>query len=390
MANWAEKRDFGSDFGLGPDRACTDGVHVYFVGANEDIHRYTPATDTLTLIASAATFNPGNLGNSRECGPVFFNSAIYVGVDRFDTGQAQVWRYDGSWSTDFTIPNTGNSALITLKSDATAMVCAATESHYTTGSGWLAATADAGIVSFGLTARATGNDQRLGIHSNTQENQIIKFSSGNWSIADTVAGNEWLHRMSVDRGWLRRSDDTYDWTTDFASYTKPTNTTVIPALAADMPYPVGYKILNPAQDIVEIYFWDTTANQWLATADGVINVQSSGLVNHVLRLTSGKTYLLARGEDSSKIYERDGVILPVTQAKLYAGQNGTLAEKSTLTVPGVLRGGLLVRDAGPVVVASNQDSAVMVAQATSADDYATWSDLTGSHPQSNVGAIEEL
>jgi len=81
-----------------------------------------------------------------------------------------------------------------------------------------------------------------------------------------------------------------------------------------------------------------------------------------------------------------------TLAVFYSG-TGSLTQRATLSTSDVARGGMVVRadDDETVVVASGSASdSVVVEQSTTASTYATWTDLTGTHPQGAVKSIKEL
>lgn len=79
-----------------------------------------------------------------------------------------------------------------------------------------------------------------------------------------------------------------------------------------------------------------------------------------------------------------------TGLRLYTG-SGSLTERSDLTITGIKRGAFVVRSNGSVVAGTSESGdSVVIEQSNSDDTYATWDDLTDSHPTGVITSIKEI
>jgi hypothetical protein len=78
--------------------------------------------------------------------------------------------------------------------------------------------------------------------------------------------------------------------------------------------------------------------------------------------------------------------------RFYSGTT-SLTERSDLAITSINRGGLLIRgddNLSAIVASGNSSDSVVVEQADSTDDYATWTDITDSHDAGPVRSVREI
>jgi hypothetical protein len=250
----------------------------------------------------------------------------------------------------------------------------ATEVYASTdGTTWTAQTANSGAFSASLAA------QHLGGPSYKTATEVLIDDGDVWGHN---SGNDWQKKNSgsitagrlvgyvdgksrfVASGQQRHSTDwgvTYTTSTNNAhSFTA--NVTFVQTLGLDI-----QAFQQFAQD--DVYVYDPATDTW--GFDGVPLINSN--VGLLFDIGSTIYALLDDGTDT-EIYGGGAITLPA--AKFYQGPS--LTYRSDLPFEGVNVGGLAVRDNGDVFAGADEAGSDLVARATNADSYATWTDLTGS------------
>jgi hypothetical protein len=128
-----------------------------------------------------------------------------------------------------------------------------------------------------------------------------------------------------------------------------------------------------------IYKWNNTTKAWDLNAEDSAHGGPLGGTPYGFFILNGHIYCLAAsGTTDVKFY--DGGALGGAALEFWQAQNGIGAtRRSEMTITGINPGGLLVRDDGAVWAGSNQAAdSVKAERATDADDYANWTDMTGS------------
>ena len=236
-----------------------------------------------------------------------------------------------------------------------------------------------------------------------QPEYIYKFVSGQWqrqSATDFSAYTLWAVNSDA---WWRKTDATgvYQYSyQDWATWSTPAaNYEPEQCYNLDRTFAGRY---NSSSGWLEIYQWDTDANAWVADDTGV--ALSNGALYEVARLNNDDVFALVNaavsGGGAREVFQRDPDITgddyqrgqaPAGGAEFWRDTNGPGAAKvSDLPFDGITNPDcLLSRRSGDVVAASS--AAGEIARATSADDYATWTDITGSFPVgSPVKALKEI
>jgi hypothetical protein len=96
--------------------------------------------------------------------------------------------------------------------------------------------------------------------------------------------------------------------------------------------------------------------------------------------------------DSFDAYFDDAFLVggATTPLKLFTG-NFEFIERSALNITMINPRGLtVVGNTVAVVATANPADAVVIERASVADDYATWVDYTGSHPQGRINAVDKI
>lgn len=103
--------------------------------------------------------------------------------------------------------------------------------------------------------------------------------------------------------------------------------------------------------------------------------------------------LMAIGADTfGGIRQGSGIVFYYTPSGVlfYSGTN-TLTSRAALAISDVQRGGMVIRNSGDAIVATadNTDTAVVL-HGTAADSFATWTNITNSHPTGRVTSLQEV
>lgn len=426
MATWTQLENIGSISVDGNFADYDDDDNIYFiksVSSESHVYRYTVSTDTLTQISNSASFGSGPIIiGARPFGPVFFNGSVFVTVQ--DTGVFKVFKYDGSgtaWtevlSVNVTATSGGSASL--GKTDAHIILLVNNTQpnpldvdyivkYSANGSSWSDGTVDAGPSIPSATYIATGttiynpNGTVTGLYAfdslidaatpNHFVKRILVWDGvSEWTTAfyytydnPTYDGDSWVEEYHFNDvvHWSIPADYVYSDTLD-GTFAAPTPDDVSPALTNGFTVSAGSK--DDLSGDLALHYMATDTWDAGETIDAATTL---GFVKRVLRFTAtGDTYLIISGGVSQPtyIYGRDEPLDPPEPTEVlefWQGVNGPgAAKKSDLPFTGIVNPVcMLVRRSGDVVIGGSAagTGSEIVVTGTSADDFATWTDITGS------------
>lgn len=426
MATWTQLENIGTFTVDGNNADYDDNDNIYFnksVSGETHVYRYTVSTDTLTQISNSASFGSSpTIDGARPFGPVYFNGGVFITVH--DTNVYKVFQYDGSgtaWTEVLSVATTATSGgtaslgktdahivLLVNNTQPNPLSVDYIVKYSVNGSSWSDGTVDAGPSLPAATWQSAAstiynsNGTVTGLYAYDQiddaatPNHFVKrilvwdgvseFTTAFYYTYDnpTHTGDSWVEDYEFNDvvHWSQPSDYEFSATLD-GTFAAPTPADVSPALTNGFTVSAGSK--DNIDGDLALHYMPTDTGIWDA-GEAIDPLTTLGFVKRVIRFTAtGNTYLIVSGGVSQPtyIYGRDDPIdPPATLAEFWQGVNGPgAAKKSDLPFAGINNPACVaVRENGSVYVggAAAGGGGELVVSGGSGDDYAAWTDITGS------------
>lgn len=331
MATWTLRASAGAAGAAGIHYCASDGNKIYFkYNSDSVIKEYDPSTHVVTQIGDRPTDFPSDTSIINffvaHASITWFKGSLYsllYGWNAEDT--LQVWRWDGS-------PHSWTKVLSTnaygdgwgLFSDDTHMVVigegVANATAYTTdGTSWTQGSFDGGITPTKGGSTPVAPDSRGGIHNGVDKGiitnvatdvfgarSLFQWNNGttNWDLIATTQA--WRHQIADPNIHFTSfsGGGDYRWTTDFVSFTQPTDYTIIPVAHFNLPYAAGWKVAAGGFDI---YYWNNDTPDWEDVEE--LTFSNPVLVLHIIRTDDDEVYAFVKNSSNNCfIFQRDEII----------------------------------------------------------------------------------
>lgn len=406
MATWTQVRSISAP-GNGIFM-CDDGTNIYFRDGS-DIVKFNPVTLTESVIGNLSSdFTQGQISAGGYQGALtFFKDYLYLLMQANAGGDdLQIWRWktDGSisWTKVFSSNAFTDTAYGGIFATLTSVVALALDStsgdlnpsvYSTNGTTWSTATTDGASLwdDFGNPVTSNNNMAAPTFRTRTSSGSargIFQYTAdGVWTQVDSDPSAVFRSTGPDSVYWSFVSGNE-DWSTDWISYTSPSDATIKPIHSMSRtPVSIGYKKNSNDMD-----FYQFASPDWDA-GETVYTNASVSTIGYCTRLDDGNVVCWITGTNTLHLrdtpMDAPGPRWPVETVgcRFYFGAlAGALQEKFTLPFSGVAPKGMTLDKAlGTVVMVADGANSDPVVYSTS--PYITGTVTDENFPENAAGVV---